>query len=137
VLKSSKTAQKLKNEIDEESESDMEVDKNVSNNLNMSEFEENDLSNIKMILKKPSNVNVKFKPSFKTIGFKILMGKKSINQFDELTKNVIHDLEKNLMTEYFEMDDKVYDNGFNRLFSKYVIKLIYFYFFFFFMARSL
>ena len=49
-----------------------------------------------------------------------MFGKRSLKQFDELTKSVIQTLEKNLMTEYFELNEKVYDNRFSLMFSKYV-----------------
>lgn len=114
---------KLKKEIDEDSESDPDESRNVSNQLNISESEEFDLPNIKTVIKKPTNNTSK--PSFKLIGQKIMFGKRSLKQFDELTKSVIQTLEKNLMTEYFELNEKVYEKRFSRMFSKYVNFLMF------------
>ena len=108
ILKSSETAQKLKEEIEEESDLEIQQESNK------------EIQDKKELSEQKINSFIKKRPTFKSIGFKILLGKKAVNQKDEFSKMIIKDLEKNLMNEYFEIDEKIFKSRFIQLFSKYV-----------------
>jgi len=116
VLKSSKTAVKLKNDFENSDSDDFEN----NNQKNFREQDQNEMAEIKPKLERSLSSKTHLIPSFKNVGFKIILGKRAIRRFDESSTMVLQELEKNLMSEYFEIDDKVYDNSYMRLFSKYV-----------------
>lgn len=118
VLKSSETARKLKEEMEEESDELENEDDNRMDSENI-DFKEN--SDRKMVKLKTLDSK---RPTFKAIGFKILLGRKALNHMDEFSKMIIKDVEKNLMKEYFEIDDKMFNSRFIQLFSKYVLYII-------------
>lgn len=115
MLKSSETARKLKEEIEEESD---DFENEEDNRLETENIDFQDNSDNRKI-NKLKTLDSK-RPTFKAIGFKILLGRKALNHMDEFSKMIIKDVEKNLMKEYFEIDDKMFQNRFMQLFSKYV-----------------
>ena len=127
VLKSSKTAVKLKNDF-ENSDSDDSDDNNNNNNhqINLGENDKNEIANIKPMLKRSLTARAHLRPSFKNVGFKILLEKRTLRRFNDASTMVLLQLEKKLMSEYFEIDDKIYNSSFMRLFSKYVNFLIFY-----------
>lgn len=115
-MKSSKTAQKLKEEI--EVESDMEMELNIGRKESDVKVT-NEIVEVKQIHKQLDH-DQRARPSFKNVGFKILLGRKAFNQNDDFSHMIINDLEQNLMKEYFEIEDKMFNSRFIHLFSKYV-----------------